>query len=175
MEKIQLRPKYWKEDLTNNFKITHIDTSTELSELLKEPILWTSRCSKTKTDTDRALPRDFYVGPLNLLFYEYMEKFKYKYGIISDFYGMIYYDEYVDNYDVHPSALNDEQKVQLGQVIANRAKERGYNKVIFFNTSPVMSRPYFEMLHYSGLDVYYISNIRLLDEIHNKKIQNTLF
>lgn len=38
-----------------------------------------------------------------------------------------------------------------------------FDKVIFFYPSPLQSKPYFDMLWYSELPVYYISKIKILD------------
>ena len=129
-----------------------------------EKVLWASRCSKTKTGKDRALPNEFYVSPLNLLFYTAMEKYGLRYGICSDMYGMHMDDEYMDYYDVHPSTLSHEQKRDLGLIIGRKTREYGYEEIIFYNSSPLLSRPYFEMLWWADLPVYFISNIKLLDQ-----------
>lgn len=174
--KFQLRPKFWVQDLVEVFNITPILNSNDLKNVMKLNPLWTSRCSKQKSDkTKNMTPSEFYVGPTNLQFYDYMNKNNLRYGIISDYYGLLYDNDKIDYYDVHPSEIDDKIKQALGKVIQDKAQKEGYNEIIFFNSSPVMSKPYFEMLHYSNLDIYYVTSLKLLDIINNEKTQYKLF
>ena len=107
-----------------------------------------------------------------------MEKYSLRYGIISDMYGLHYDDEYLEFYDIHPSTLSQEDKKKLGNIIGKKMIERGYTKTIFYNTSPKLSIPYFEMLLYAkelyNIDIYFITRIKLLDmskSLFNKGIK----
>lgn len=159
------------------YGIQYIDKFDDI--LFKDNLLWTSRCSKTKgKNQDIATPKTFYISPLNLLFYRYMEKYSLRYGIISDMYGLHYDDEYLEFYDVHPSTLSQEDKKKLGNMIGKKMIERDYTKTIFYNTSPKLSIPYFEMLLYAkelyNIDIYFITRIKLLDmskSLFNKGIK----
>lgn len=148
------------------YGIKHIDSFSNM--LFDKNILWSSRCSKTKgKDLDIAIPKDFYISPLNLLFYRYMKKYGLRYGIISDMYGLHYDDEYLRFYDVHPSTLTIDDKKRLGEIIGKKMLQRNYSKIIFYNTSPKLSIPYFEMLLYAkeyyGIEILFITKIGLLD------------
>lgn len=126
--------------------------------------LWTTSCSKTKSSKKQGYPKDFYVGRYNQLFYKYIDFFNFDYGIISDKYGIHMQDECLDYYDIHPSNLTFEDKFDLGQIIREKMWDNGFKEIIFYYPSPLQSKPYFEILWYSKLPVYYISKIKILDE-----------
>lgn len=88
-----------------------------------------------------------------------MEELKLDYAILSDFYGLHFAEDWQASYDTHPSALDAQQKQALGREIGALARARGFNVIIFYNNSPVMSRPYFEMLSQSGLDICFATRL----------------
>lgn len=160
----------WPEYAEKNYGIQLIQHAHEIPDQLDgDNVLWTSRCSKTKTDKQTAIPKDFYIGSINLAFYERMELHGLRYGIISDFYGLVMDNETIDSYDLHPTALSAEEKKQLGAVIREKTLAQGYDELVFYNSSPLMSRPYFEMLYWSGLPIYFISKLDILDEYYGVK------
>ena len=153
--------KAWKRILTQDFGFKYID------HLNKVPsdALWTTSCSKTKSNKKKGLPSEFYISRYNLLFYKYAKSFNLDYGVISDKYGIHIQDEMLSNYDIHPKELTLNDKFRLGNKIKIKLKKRGYENIVFYFPSPLMSKPYFQILWYSSLPVYYISNIKILDEI----------
>lgn len=135
-----------------------------LSQVSTPPVentLWTTRCSKIKNGIDRGTPKELYVSTVNKYFYRCMEDRGLLYGVLSDKYGLHVCNEKLPYYDVHPSDLSQCEKQQLGRLIRKKALTRGFGAMIFYNPSPLMSVPYFEMLHYSGLDVLYTTRLNL--------------
>lgn len=151
--------KGWLKILRKKYNFRYIKTS----EKIPKGALWTTSCSKTKSSKKDGFPKDFYVGRYNTLFYQYTDFFNFDYGIISDKYGIHMQHECLDYYDIHPSTLSLEDKFELGQIIREKVKDKGFNELIFYYPSPLQSKPYFEILWYSKLPVYYISKIKLLD------------
>lgn len=149
----------WKEEIKKFFNITYVDNIEKLLE--DHSVIWTTRCSKTKgKQTDKEIPRNFYLSQQNIAFYEFCESFNLNYGIISDLYGLHLMKEYLDFYDVHPSKLSTQDKEKLGKIIERKCKENGYKKIVYWNSSPFMSRPYFEMLSYvKDIEVFYITKL----------------
>lgn len=154
----------WKGFIYNKFGIITINNSD--SKLIKnflcnKKVVFTSRCSKTKGNiNDRCVPKEFYLS--NLLvdkFYPFCERFNIPYGIISDKYGILFMDEKLLFYDIHPSSLSIQDKKILGGIIKKKCFEKGYDTIVFYNTSPLMSFPYFEILYYSGLNIFYITKL----------------
>lgn len=155
--------KDWIKTLADN-GITLIDTRKDLVDLLDQGgVLITSRCSKTKGIAG-GFPKDLYISPLNQTFYQAMEKNNYYYGILSDLYGLHLCDEELGYYDVHPSMLKPEEFERLGKLIREKADLVKMDKILFYNTSPIMSSPYFKMMSYTGLKIYFITKISLFDK-----------
>ncbi|MEN6554090.1 MAG: hypothetical protein ABFC34_14525 [Methanobacterium sp.] len=151
--------KEWKPIVENDYNFKYIQKSEEIPK----NALWTTSCSKTKCSSKKGYPCDFYLGKYNLLFYDKMNKNNLDYGILSDEYGIHMTDECLDYYDVHPTKLSLEDKSNLGKIIHEKVKDYGFEKIVFYYPSPLQSKPYFEMLWFSKLPVYYISNIKLLE------------
>ena len=49
----------------------------------------------------------------------------------------------------------DDVLVTGDKPIGRQARRRGFSTLCFYNNSPMMSRPYFEVLSHSGLSVIY--------------------
>ena len=145
----------WESSILDIYNIEYIKNPEDIPD----NVLWSSRCSRTKTGKDNALPNEFYVSAINLGFYKYCEKNGFRYGILSDLYGVHFDDERLDFYDIHPTALTMERKKELGIIIRNKCRKRNYSKIIYYNSGPIMSKPYFDMLYYSGLKAYFITKL----------------
>lgn len=156
--------KAWKRILIQDFGFKYIEHWNEIPS----NAIWTTSCSKTKNCEKKGLPSDFYLSRNNLLFYKYAESFNLDYGIISDKYGIHMKDETLSNYDIHPKELSLNDKFELGNKIKNKLEKRGYKNLIFYYPSPLLSKPYFQILWYSSLTVYYISNLKLLDIVNSE-------
>jgi hypothetical protein len=124
-------------------------------------VLWVTRCSKTKNGIHYGTPKDLYVSPINRYFYAYVEQRGLPYGVLSDKYGLHMDDEEMEYYDVHPKHLTEYDKRVLGELIREKACRRGFSELVFYNPSPLMSVPYFEMLYYSGLGIFYTTVLNL--------------
>ena len=129
---------------------------------LVREILWVTRCSKTKNGVASGTPKELYVSPVNKYFYRCMERQGLRYGVLSDKYGLHFDNEELPYYDVHPSDLSQHDKERLGQLVRDKTLAQGFTQIIFYNPSPLMSVPYFEILHYSGLEVFYTTRLDFL-------------
>ncbi len=145
----------WKDEINRHWGIRCVSIST----LALDRYLWISRCAKTKMVVE-GTPRDLYRSELLEEFYGFVDLHRLRYGVISDRYGLHMDDEVLSYYDIHPSTLSDSAKRELGRIVARKAADAGYHSVVFFAHSPLMSRPYFEILGYSKLDVYYVTTLR---------------
>lgn len=144
----------WKERLARQWGIGLVENPS-----LEVPnALWTTRCSKTKR-VGRGLPEQMYASPLNQLFYRFVNGRGLRFAVVSDKYGLHMDDERLPYYDIHPSALCGSQKRALGGLIRRKALAAGFSTIVFYNNSPVMSKPYFEMLAHSGLKVLYTTRL----------------
>jgi len=151
--------KLWKDVIINEYKFNYI---TKFDQIPSDGI-WTTSCSKTKNSLKKGIPKNFYQGRYNNLFYKFAEKYDLKYGVISDKYGIHMYNEKLEFYDIHPNELTYKNKRELGIKIRKKIKKYGFKKLIFYYPSPLLSHPYFEMLWYSKIPIYYISRIGLID------------
>lgn len=146
----------WRQEILERWGINSLENTTSLSEA----VLWITRCSKTKNDIHRGKPKHLYVSSINKYFYRFMEEHSLRYGVLSDKYGLHLDDEKLPYYDVHPSKLNQRNKEELGRLIRDKAIAQGFTAFIFYNPSPLMSVPYFEMLYCSGLDLFYTTRLK---------------
>lgn len=158
--------KYYK-DFFINHKIKYIDNIEDFN-IINGNILFVTSCSKTKTGKNFAIPKEFYVSKRNIKFYEMCEKLNLNYAIQSDKYGLHFSDEQLEYYDIHPSKLTEEDKQRLGKIIKEKSKKRNIDIIIFCNSSPLQSRPYLEMLYFSNIEFYFISNLNLIWEYYNE-------
>lgn len=153
--------KNWAQILEDDYGIDYI-APEKLKQVVAQalqPVCYTTFCSKTKGHkNDEDVPKNFYVSERNLRFYKWAESENVRYGILSDAYGLHMDDEPMPYYDIHPSELNEEVFLQLGQMIVDKMKERGFETIVFINGGPLMCRPYFKMLHVAskaGIEVIY--------------------
>lgn len=153
--------KKWKKILIEEYGFKYVNDPKKLPS----NAIWTTSCSKTKKNRGRGVPKDFYLGNVNKIFYKYVDKFGFDYGVLSDKYGIHMSHEYLNYYDIHPSNLSDSDKKDLGLKIKNKIKKDNYKQIVFYYPSPLRSKPYFEMLWHTNLPVYYITKIKLLDQL----------
>ena len=147
--------KYLKTLLRKKWGIKTISFGKEIPA----DCLWVTRCSKIKSKAIKGKPKDLYCSYINKYFYKHMEKRGLPYGVISDKYGLHLSDEKLPSYDIHPSLLTSYDKMRLGKIIKWKCNKRGFKRIIFYNNSPLMSFPYFEILFYSNLEVFFITNL----------------
>jgi len=159
--------KYYK-DFFIEHSIRYIDDINDFNNI-NGKILFVTSCSKTKTEKEKAIPKEFYVSKRNIKFYDMCEKLNLLYAIQSDKYGLLFSNEEVEYYDIHPSKLTIEDKKLLGEIIKNKAKKNNIDNIIFCNSSPLQSRPYLEMLYFSNISYYFISDLKLIEQYYKNK------
>lgn len=145
----------WKQEI---FDLWSIRLLGEI-ECKPETLLWTTRCCKTKRGEALGQPKDFYSSPIVQLFCKFVEQNGLKYGILSDKYGLHLDSEELEYYDIHPASLTSQDKEKLGQLIRDKALGTSFDSIVFYNPSPLMSVPYFEMLRHSGLNIWYTARL----------------
>jgi hypothetical protein len=144
----------WRTQLDNQWGIRTLDS---IDPSLKSA-LWTTRCSKTKT-VAQGTPEQLYGSHSNLFFYKFVRAANLRFGIVSDKYGIHFDDECLPYYDIHPGDLTSAAKRRLGSLVREKLRSRGYSEIVFYNASPLMSLPYFEILAFSQLKVHYTTRL----------------
>jgi len=144
----------WRQEIEEYFSIQYIEPYDAPNDAL-----WCTRCSADKSNKIRGKPIEIYTGQVTQRFCSWAETRRQTYGVLSDKLGIVMNDEIFETYDTHPGELTEGDKIRLGEIIGKKVREREFNKIIFYNTSPLMSRPYFEMLAASELEVYYITKL----------------
>ncbi len=158
-------------DIIKQYNITYID-NFPCPQLPNQ--LFITRCSSSKDkDINAGTPKQLYTSNIIHNFISFCEKHGFEYAILSDYekYGVMFSNEMIENYDIHPSSVSDIGFRRLGEVVKKRCKEKSINELYFYNTSPLMSRPYFKMLYYSGIKAFYLTQLRVIP----KEIPESLF
>ncbi|MBS4052062.1 MAG: hypothetical protein KGZ69_12765 [Methylomonas sp.] len=141
----------WSQKIWSDWGIA----TSEPDEISRDPnVLWTTRCCRIKSKTG-GIPQELYQSSLPQRFLRRMAQLGVPHAIISDLYGLHFPDVWMPFYDTAPSDLDIAQRQTLGNLIGRQARQRGLTLLSFYNNSPVMSRPYFEILSYSGLQIVY--------------------
>lgn len=149
----------WRQNIKRRWGIKVLSPG----KLIPACALWTTRCCKTKLSAT-GRPTDMYDSPLTRRFYAYVLTRNLPFAIISDKYGLHLHDEELASYDVHPSVLSSDDKGRLGKEIGRKALSRGFSVIVFYNNSPLLSVPYFEMLAASNLRVLFTTQLPQLVE-----------
>jgi hypothetical protein len=92
-------------------------------------------------------------------FYRFVLHHHLPFAIISDMFGLHFWDEQLGYYDLHPGALSAKERAALGNVIREKALQRGFRTLVFYNNAPLMSTPYFQILSHSGLKVHFTTRL----------------
>lgn len=148
----------WKESIQQKYSIKYIDINDQTELSFNDSAIWTTRCCKIK-NCKKGLPIEMYHSYITNRFFTFVINNNLPYGIISDKYGLHLSNEKLDSYNIHPSKLTMDEKVKLGTKICKIVTRLGYSRIIFYNNSPLLSKPYFEMLSNTGLKVYYITKL----------------
>lgn len=150
----------WRRQVQDQYKI-HLISEEDMGALLtSDNVLWTTRCSATKP-SEAGKPIEMYDSYITRYFYRFVQEHRLPYAIVSDRYGLHFDDETLPYYDIHPRTLCRDQKERLGKEIRTKAKARGFEKIVFYNNSPLMSKPYFEMLSNSDLWILFTTKLIL--------------
>jgi hypothetical protein len=143
--------KHWRHEIKMRFGIEM------LSAPYPAPALWCTRCCPVKPIAC-GRPEQLY-GAASLASFFSFVKGVHRYGVLSDLYGLHLDSETLDAYNVHPSSLTDDRKRELGSIIGSKCRRAGLVAIIFYNSSPLMSLPYFEMLAASGIPALYTTRL----------------
>jgi len=100
-----------------------------------------------------------YGSPLVRRFLAFAEAGGLAHAIVSDKYGLHFPEQRVAHYDLAPWELTTTARRALGQAIGTQARRRGHDEIVFYNSSPLMSRPYLEILSHSGLRVFFTTRL----------------
>lgn len=157
----------WSDSIKKYYNIEYLDNLNSIYD--KKNSLFITGCSAKKSGKSKGTPSEMYWGTKNLNFYKKMDQYKLDYGICSDYLAIVFKDEEFENYDVHPSDINDQIKQELGLKIKEKVSKKKIKKLLFYNSSPLQSRPYFEMLYYSGIKSYFFTKLNLIDSFFNEE------
>jgi hypothetical protein len=149
----------WREDFTRLFGVLILTESTLATSRHR---LWATRCCRVKSELG-GTPRDMYGSALVQRFLAFAEARGLAHAIVSDKYGLHFPDQHVAHYDLAPWQLTTTARRTLGQTIGGQARRRGHQEIVFYNTSPLMSRPYCEILSHSGLRVFFTTQLPALE------------
>ena len=164
----------WK-DAFRKQGITIIPNSESLYSLFSSVpfILPCTRCSNIKRNIKKeggeSFPKEFYRSKPNISFYKWCAHNELlSYGIISDLYGIVFWNEKIKYYDKAPNELNNRDFKILGRKIKDKVIKKGFTSLLFWYTSPILSYPYLKMILYSGLPLYYINTLRDFINVPNR-------
>ena len=141
----------WREEIWDRWRIVTLEPDRIVSDATR---LWTTRCCRMKAQTG-GTPKELYRSELPQRFLSCMARLGVPHAIISDRYGLHFPDVRMASYDTAPGELDTSRRRHLGGIIGRQARAQGFTSLSFYNNSPIMSRPYFEILSRSGLDIVY--------------------
>jgi len=141
------RKPTWRSEIQQRWGIDVIQPTQTFGD---SRTLWTTRCCKIKA-SNGGIPRELYQSVIPQRFLQRMARLGWPHAIVSDLYGLHFPEVVLPSYDTAPSELNADERRELGCKIADQARARGFDSIHFYNNSPVLSRPYFEILAHTGL------------------------
>lgn len=147
----------------------YLKTKESIARFPLEKTLFVTRCCGVKAKIKRGCAKDLYISSINQNFYKVMEDNGYNYATISDFYGLVYPQQVIDNYNLHPSELTEEQKIKLVDTVKSQLQGK-YDRIIFYNTSPLMSVFYLRILRKTVPELYFMSKLSLLEKTVKRKL-----
>jgi hypothetical protein len=145
----------WREEVWSRWRIATLEPDNISRDL---NMVWTTRCCRIKSESG-GTPEELYRSGLPQRFLRCMAQLGMRHAIISDLYGLHFPGVWMPSYNTAPSDLDAFQRKNLGALIGRQARDQGLVALSFYNNSPVMSRPYFEVLSHSGLEVFYHSRL----------------
>lgn len=141
----------WPEEIWARWRVAITDPDKIISDPM---ILWTTRCCRIKSAAG-GTPRELYRSDLPQRFLQRMADLRLPHAIVSDLYGLHFSHAWKASYYTAPSDLDTAQRRRLGEKIGTQARAEGFALLSFYNNSPIMSRPYFEILSHSGLKLLF--------------------
>ena len=145
-------------EIESNYKIKCLLSNEIITFIKKKHVLWTTRCCKIKKESP-GLPEQMYESNLVKYFFKFVNKYNLRYAIVSDKYGLHFWYEPKPCYDIHPSTLTETDKNRLARIINQKTIENKFKEIVFYNNSPKMSKPYFDILSKSGINIFYTSKL----------------
>lgn len=141
----------WREEIWARWRVATTDPDTIIGDAT---ILWTTRCCRIKSAVG-GTPRELYRSELPQRFLQRMADLRLPHAIVSDLYGLHFPHVWMAAYDTAPGDLDTTRRRRLGEKIGTQACAEGFASLSFYNNSPIMSRPYFEILSHSGLKLLF--------------------
>lgn len=148
----------WKTQIRKRYGVQHVGEARVPKLACSPRLLWTTRCCGGPNRT-AGYPEEMYDSCITRYFYHFVVSRGLPFAIVSDKYGLHFSDEVLPHYDVHPTDLSPEDKKTIGAVIRKKTLSKGFEEIVFYNNSPLMSIPYFEMLKHSRLPVRFITRL----------------
>lgn len=151
--------KGWRKQIKEEYGIKYTSEKDIHMLVGVNALLWTTRCSLTKP-CKNGFPTEMYDSYVTRYFYRFVLERNLPFAILSDKYGLHFSDEKLPYYDLHPSLLSEEDKRKLGKNICHKAKDRAFEKIVFYNNSPLMSQPYFKLLYHSKMPIFFTTSLK---------------
>lgn len=146
----------WREDL-ERYKIRVLSENEVLSKAMEPNVLPVTSCSAGKGV--KGTPIKLYTGIWNLRFYKWCIDNELDYGVLSDLYGLLLWNEVAEPYDVHPSSLDKQGFRRVASKIGFKMESIDRNQFLFFGLPPVSCRPYFYMMIITGMKIFYTTKL----------------
>lgn len=153
---LELNFKTWREDL-ERYKIRILEDYEVLGKAKESNVLPVTSCSAGKGVN--GVPSQLYTGKSNIRFYSWCEDNLLEYGVLSDRYGLLLWNEEAEVYDVHPSSLTKQKFRKLGSEIYFKMESISCDQFLFFGLPPVSCRPYFKMMLVAGMKIFYTTKL----------------
>ncbi len=145
----------WREVFSRRWGVVTLAESV-LTEYRDQ--LWTTRCCRVK-GSHGGRPHEMYRSSHVQRFLSFANAAGVEHAIISDRYGLHFPDQCLPSYDLGPWDLSPEGRRALGRMITTQAETRGHRAIVVYNNSPLMSRPYLEILSHSGLAIFFTTRL----------------
>lgn len=160
-----IKPKTWKEDYKNVYGVHHIANVEDLP--FGDNVVYCTSCSGNKDgEIEYGTPKEIYASKLNQAFYSQMEKNNMRYGTLSGHLGLIMNDEKFQTYDDGGTSdiYYEEEYMIYADLILEGCKKHGFDTIVFCYSSPLMSEPFIRRLAYTGLKIYYVTKIAMINK-----------
>ena len=121
-----------------------IDVVSEFSlTKVTDDILMLCNCSNSKSITDNVTPIQLYQGVDVRRFTKLCSTYNIPYGVLSDLYGILYFDEKVKKYDLSPTNVD---RPKLAITISEQLKIRNYTIIVYYCPTPSRAFTYLDFL-----------------------------
>ena len=146
----------WREDLAR-YRIQVLQEYEVLDRVRNPKVLPVTSCSVGKGV--KGTPSQLYTGKSNIRFYEWCDYHKMEYGVLSDLYGLLMWNETAEPYDVHPSSLDKQGFRRVASKIYFKMESINRSQFLYYGIPPVNCRPYFYMMIITGLKIFYTTKL----------------